>query len=129
MRFALCYSVISEIEDYRTNKRTIHIEKARKYWKKFLQSLQNALGFSGYWDEDSPSGHGIPEFAMNDEMLLIRNRKRNQRFFPQVHKLINSFSWFRLEPETESIIFAFDGLRSKNLLKKCFEHLLQSEKE
>jgi hypothetical protein len=47
--------------------------------------------------------HSISEFGNG----------RHRKFFPQVNKLLDRFSWFKLDPRTESIITAFDGLRSK----------------
>jgi hypothetical protein len=114
MRFALCYSVRSEIDAYRTNKRNIHIEKARSFWRKLLISLRDALGSgSDYW-RDSWTGMPRPEvqFIYPDEVRR-RLRKEKERFFPQVHKLLTTFPWFKLDARTESILLAFDGLRSK----------------
>jgi hypothetical protein len=44
MRFALCYSVKSEIDSYRTNRLPGHIQKANMFWRQLLPSLQDALG-------------------------------------------------------------------------------------
>ena len=110
MRFALCFSVILEIEAYRTNKLSLHIERAKNYWRKFIRSLQDHLGGRSFWNEEMVFAHADP--AMSGEILRRRSLEGNQ-FFPQVHTLLEIFSWFRLEPQTEAIILAFDGLRSK----------------
>src|SRR6185437_1422419 len=47
------------------------------------------------------------------ELLGPSHLRQNKQFFPQVHDLLKNFSWFKLEPVTESIIIGFDGLRSK----------------
>jgi len=115
MRFALCYSVISEIESYRTNKRTTHMTKARELWRKLMSSLQQSLGMgSEYWFDPSIEivheirGHVPPPGLTNSERRVFKHR-----FFPQVHGLLSKYSWFKLESHTEAIIFAFDGLRSR----------------
>jgi hypothetical protein len=114
MRFALCYAVRSEIDLYRTNKRPTHIEKARQYWKMLIRSLREALGTeSDHWIGLS-RGLIHPTWQLSSEPTDIPFRRRHQeRFFPQVHRLLDQFSWFELDARTESIIGSFDGLRPK----------------
>jgi hypothetical protein len=114
MRFALCYSVKSEIDSYRTNRLPGHIEKANMFWRQLLPSLQDALGSETDYGISSPSGMMHPEWQLTYARPIsefVNGRRR--KFFPQVHKLLDRFSWFKLDPRTESVITAFDGLRSK----------------
>jgi hypothetical protein len=113
MRFALFYSVKSEVDSYRTNKLPVHIEKANVLWRKLLPSLQEALGPETDYGMDFPNVPMYPDW----QLAIARPRSdfdgRGRKFFPQVHKLLAKFSWFKLNASTESIIAAFDGLRSK----------------
>jgi len=111
MRFALCYSVKSEVDNYRTNKRATHMTTARSHWSTLLGMLQSTLGSKEYWisggtkdaDWQSAPAHKPKSYWPN----------RNARFFSQVHRLMETYSWFKLDPRTESVIFAFDGLIPK----------------
>jgi hypothetical protein len=113
MRFALCYSVMVEIEAYRTNKIPVHIEHARLFWRKLIISLRSSMGSDSSWFFD-------PTYEIEERYSLAPSgRIRPKRsggygvFFPQIQNLKTSFKWFHLEVATAKIVDAFNGLRSK----------------
>jgi hypothetical protein len=120
MRFALCHAVRSEIESYRTNKRPVHMERARSLWKKLIPSIQEVLGSGESWI-DTPSGFPSPDLVLSDQrdVRVVGDHLRRhfiirkQDFFPEINNLLSRFSWFKLETTTRLIIEAFNGLTSK----------------
>ncbi len=114
MRFALCYSVKSEIDSYRTNKLPIHMKKARSFWEKLIPSLYNSLESGRDYFVTTSEGLTYPAFDHRSVEFIGSSRLRmSQRFFPQLSELLTRYSWFKIEPRSEAIIAAFDGLRSK----------------
>jgi uncharacterized membrane protein len=111
VRFALCYAMRSEIEDYRTNKLKHHIEKAREYWNNFIPLLREALGSDRYWSD--PRYMANPRMYFEAELRATPLKQQRKQFFPEVHKLLSDFSWFKLDATTEGIILAFDDLQPK----------------
>jgi len=135
--FAQCYSTISEIESYRTNKRSVHITAACDHWYEFILFLDNGL--------ESQSRHFIrgievgPQYDWNstteqkaDSLFKIAKEKRH--FMPRVQYLIATSAWFKVDPDTEAILNAFDELvckityrildrRELGLVAECLRHL------
>lgn len=110
MRFCQCYSIIQEIEKYRTNGLPQHIDKAMQHWHKLLQMLRRMLrpfiqvpsaAFSHLEKESGgKDGDSLP---------------KQHRFvlYPEIDALKVQFPWFRLDSFTESAIKAFYSLPSK----------------
>ena len=86
---------------------------ARRYWNRLLRSLEEVFGDGFGWTPGTPDGVFYHEVMLRSEMLGRDGQRRDDHFFPQVHKLLENFPWFKLEQTTESIISAFDGLRPK----------------
>lgn len=109
MRFCQCYSIVSEIGKYRTNGLPQHIDKAVDHWRKLLKMLRGMLrpftrmplAVSVLEKEpDTKNSHSLP---------------KQHRFvlYPEIEALKTQFSWFRLDPLTDSILRAFYSLPSK----------------
>jgi hypothetical protein len=116
LRFAQCYSTMSEIEAYRTNKRTAHITSACDHWYEFILFLDNGLGF---WPRHLKHRLEVePQYVWNGTAeqkadSLSTTAKKKRRFMPQIQYLIATSAWFKVEPETKAILKAFDELISK----------------
>jgi hypothetical protein len=113
MRFAICYALCTEIEAYRTNKRVPHMERASSLWKDLLPSLHRLFGFGSQWREEGNGPDSFEQYMLAREGLIVHPQHEATQFFPQLHKLITTLSWFQVNDRTASIISAFDALRSK----------------
>lgn len=89
MRFAYCYSVVDEIQKYKTNQLTRHIDAAVEYLDKTAESLRSG----------EMIGEGLHADRLRREVLLSEHQagvifvSRGTR--PK---------WYRLRPETETIL-------------------------
>jgi len=110
MRFALCYAVVEEIDRYTKNRIPKHVEQAIKYWNSFTRLLAvffetglprlHVLGDGNEWE--------VQAFTDNNGTIVI-----GYPLFSEVSRLESSHSWFRLQPETQRIVSAFNGLERK----------------
>lgn len=99
MRFAYCYAVVSEIHKYKTNQLPRHIETALEYLDNTGKSLLPRIA--------------LPMGLYPDEYWARQIR------FPQEGPLgadensVGPPRWYRLRPETEVILKAFDEFKLK----------------
>jgi membrane protein implicated in regulation of membrane protease activity len=93
MRFAYCYGVVDEIRNYRTNRIDRHIESAIEYLQRARASLIPG----------SPLALAEPMYAaaLHGDRVTIRRDKDSRP------------KWYRLQPETELTMRAFDELVPK----------------
>lgn len=102
MRFAYCYGMAHEIRSYLTNRRDIHLVTAQKYVKSIAMAMKGSgtIAFEGgvypYWQPDiigAVEGLEVPHSAWL--------RAASPR-------------WYRLQPDTEQILRAFNHFLSKS---------------
>jgi hypothetical protein len=116
IRFAQCYSTMSEIESYRTNRRPAHITTACDHWYEFILFLDNGLELHprrlirGLEMEPQYVWKGTAEQKADS---LSRIAKKKRHFMPQIQYLLATSAWFKVDPDTEAILKAFDELISK----------------
>jgi hypothetical protein len=87
MRFAFCYGVVEEIQNYKTNQRPVHIDAAVEFLDKTYKSMF----------EDSSLN--TPE--------QIHLARQYGAMIVGPFALDNPPNWYRVHPETETILKAF----------------------
>jgi hypothetical protein len=108
LRFACCYAIVHEISKYKTNGIQKHADAAFEYWKCLRKMLARMLRpiVSLY-----PRHLETERFESTDDEAWTREGRF--AIYPEIDSLKNRFSWFRLDPHSDSIIEAFCGLPAK----------------
>ena len=126
MRFALCYSVIDELDQYQRNRLPECIDKALRSWTWLVNSIPAILGLGS-----DPFREGIGfEFPAP---AMWRWNWSPDRLLSDLNSLGKN-PWFKLEPNTEFILTSFKQLPSKvfdrlrdrrdlTLVSDCLRHL------
>lgn len=108
MRFALCYSIVNEIEKYRTNGLSKHIESAANSWTSMLKKLVSML---------QPFSVHVPTGIEVERIEISRgsswDRRGRMNLYSEIDALKERFQWFHLDAHTEQIIEAFETLPLK----------------
>jgi hypothetical protein len=108
LRFACCYATAVEITKYQTNGIQMHADRALQYWKQVRTMLARMLR---PFSTNYPYGIEIARSRSTHDNAWTKE----SRFIlcPEVEILKYHFSWFHLNPETDSILEAFYDLPSK----------------
>lgn len=94
MRFAYSYGVVHEIKNFRTNRMSRHIDKALEFLDKVAEQI-----------------YAIPSFSRRGDIYPYTDLGRH---YPAILATSDDYpKWFRLRPETETILQAFRELMPK----------------
>lgn len=107
MRFALCYSIVQEVDRYTKNRIPKHVERAIEYWGSFIASLRSLFDRLDLSDIAVVRHRIYLESDIDGSILMGRYLS----VLPDVDSLRQSYPWFKVEPSTAKVINAFNGLQ------------------
>jgi len=102
MRFCYCYGFAAEVAHYQSDRLPKHLDNAFHLWKLLLNLLKAEF-----------NGERVL-FPLPSVSDVLIDAKAPPPLLPAlVNRLRQSFSWFRLEPETAKIVDALEEFPSK----------------
>ena len=95
MRFGYCLAMREELRTYQATRVPKHIENALDFWFRLLFSLEAFFAPESKQQFRPPKkGKGLAQAEKSSPKVL----------HPNLERLRQSFSWFRLEPQSERIV-------------------------
>ncbi len=114
MRFGYCLAMREELRTYQATRVPKHIENALDFWFRLLFSLEAFFAPESKQQFRPPKkGKGLAQAEKSSPKVLP----------PNLERLRQSFSWFRLEPQSERIV------ESLNLFPERVQYRVKEKKD